>query len=133
MAKIIAPNLIIGNAFISTGKEVMTKGEINQFWNIVDTKLPEGYYTSGSNNSFNDFCDEYGFLVKRIDDKIIVNCDRKLLERYFRIGLPTKIVNVFDDAAFKLNEVKIDVLDKTCDIKIQTEKVKTLIKKDFNN
>lgn len=122
MAKIIAPDLVIGNAFISTGKEVMTKGEINQFWNIVDTKLPEGYYTSGSNNSFNDFCDEYSFLVKRIDDKIIVNCDRKLLERYFRIGLPIKIIEAFENTVITLNELKLDDLGKNKKEKVFTKK-----------
>lgn len=75
MVKGISYESIIGNALISTKREYMTKGQIYQYCNIVDTLLPDDYYTCHEQNSFENFCETYGFLVKRIGDIAIINCD----------------------------------------------------------
>lgn len=106
MARKISEKLIIGNALISTNRECLTKEQVCHYWHIVDSLLPEGYYTNGNNNSFSDFCEEYPFLVKRVGDTMMINCDNALLERYCRIGVPTEIINVFDNAGKKLNEIE---------------------------
>ena len=84
----------------------MTRGQVCHYWYIVDSLLPEGYYTNGNNNSFSDFCEEYPFLVKRVGDTMIINCDNDLLERYCRIGVPTEIIKVFDLAGVELNKTE---------------------------
>lgn len=106
MAKKISEKLVIGNALISTNREYLTRGEVCHYWHIVDSLLPEGYYTNGNNNSFSVFCEEYPFLVKRVGDTMMINCDTSLLERYCRIGVPTEIIKVFDLAGAKLNEIE---------------------------
>lgn len=106
MAKIISEKLVIGNALLSTSREYLTKGQVYQYWHIVDSLLPEGYYTNGNNNSFSDFCEEYPFLVKIVGDTMMINCENALLERYCRIGVPTEIIKIFDVAGSKLNEIE---------------------------
>ncbi len=116
MAKKISEKLVIGNALISTNREYLTRGQVCHYWHIVDSLLPEGYYTNGNNNSFSDFCEEYPFLVKRVGDAMMINCDNALLERYCRIGVPTEIIKVFDlagDALNKIEEKSGNVLTKT--------------------
>ena len=112
MAKLISQKLVIGNSLISTNREYLTKEQIYNYCHIVDFLLPEGYYTSINNNSFFDFCEDYPFLVKRNGDTMIINCDRVLLERYCRIGIPTEIIKVFDEAGIKLNKIKEKKLNK---------------------
>ena len=106
MAKKISEKLVIGNALISTNREHLTRGQVCHYWHIVDSLLPEGYYTNGNNNSFSDFCEEYPFLVKRVGDAMMINCDNALLERYCRIGVPTEIIKVFDLAGVELNKIE---------------------------
>lgn len=105
MAKKISEKLVIGNALLSTNREYLTRGQVCHYWHIVDSLLPEGYYTNGNNNSFSEFCEEYPFLVKRVGDTIMINCEKDLLERYCRMGVSTKIIKVFDLAGTKLNEI----------------------------
>ena len=116
MIKKISEKIVIGNALISTNREYLTRAQVCHYCHLVDSLLPEGYYTNGNNNSFSDFCEEYPFLVKRVGDTMIINCDNSLLERYCRIGLPTEIIKAFDLAGAKLNEIeekKRNVLIKT--------------------
>jgi len=103
MAKKISYKLVIGNSLISTQREQITKSEVYQYWKIVDELLPSDYYTYGNNNSFEDFCEEYSFLVKRNGDVMIINSNINNLNRYFRIGIPVEILNVFNNAGIKLN------------------------------
>lgn len=105
--KKISEKLVIGNAFISTGKELLTQEQIFQYWHIVDNLLPKGYYTYGNNNSLSDFCEEYPFLVKRVGNIITLNCENNLLKRYCRTGIPKEIIKTFDIAGTKLNEINI--------------------------
>ena len=41
-----------------------------------------------------------------------INCEKSLLERYFRIGVPTKIIKIFDDAGAKLNEIEANQIEQ---------------------
>lgn len=36
----------------------------------------------------------------------MINCEKTLLERYCRIGVPIKIIKVFDQAGVKLNKIE---------------------------
>lgn len=112
MAKKISGDLVIGNALISTNKECITIQQVYQYWHLVDGLLPEGYYTYGNNNSFADFCEEYHFLVKRVGDTMMLNCDIDLIKRYFRIGVPKEIIQVFDFVGDRLNEIETEEAKK---------------------
>ena len=122
MAKKISYKLVIGNSLISIQKQEITKSEVYQYWKIVDSLLPSDYYTYGNNNSFEDFCEEYSFLVKRNGNTMIINCDIDKFKRYFRIGIPVEILNVFDTAGMKLN------CSKQTKNKTIIKKVKSLVK-----
>ena len=92
----------------------MTRGQVCHYWHLVDSLLPEGYYTGGNNNSFSILCEEYPFLVKRVGDIIMINCDNALLERYCRVGVPLEIIEVFALAGVELNKIeKSTVFTKT--------------------
>lgn len=106
MTKKISEKLVIGNALYSTNREYLTREQVCNYWHIVDGLLPEGYYTNGNNNSFSDFCEEYPFLVKRVGDRMMINCEKTLLERYCRMGVPTEIIKAFNQAGVKLNEIE---------------------------
>lgn len=106
MAKKISSNTVIGNAIISTKKKQITRKQIYQYYEIVDTLLPDNYYTDLHKNFFENFCDDYCFLVKRIDDTIVIDYDTERLQRYFRMGIPTEIASIFDMAGLKLNEIE---------------------------
>ena len=112
MAKKISEKLVIGNALFSTNREYLNISQVCHYWHIVDSLLPDGYYTYGNNNSFSDFCEEYPFLVKRREDTIAINCDKDLLERYCRVGVPTEIIKVFDMAGNKLNEFETKIKEE---------------------
>jgi hypothetical protein len=112
MGKGISEELVIGNALFSSNKNYLTKEQICHYWHIVDSLLPEGYYTKENRNSFTDFCENYSFLVKVVGDAMIINCERSLLERYFRVGTPTKIIKIFDDAGAKLNETEANQIEQ---------------------
>ena len=103
MAFKISEKIVIGNALISTNREYLTRGQVCHYWHIVDSLLPEGYYTNGNNNSFSDFCEEYPFLVKRVGDAMMINCEKNLLERYCRVGLPRKIINKIPNVIIATN------------------------------
>lgn len=128
MAKKISEKIVIGNALISTNSDHLTKQQIYNYYHIVDDLLPEGYYTSGNNNSFSNFCEEYSFLVKRVGDTMIINCDKDLLARYCRMGVSRKIIKVFDIAGNKLNELDLKNIGITCNNKLMTENRKILAK-----
>lgn len=104
IAKKISSDLVIGNALISTKKKEITRTQIYKYYYIVDMLLPYNYYTYLCKNSFENFCDDYCFLVKRINNTIVVDGDVEKLTRYFRLGIPTEIASIFDIAGLKLNE-----------------------------
>lgn len=95
---------VIGNAFISTKRNKMTREEIYQFWEIVDALLPNTYYTLGRFDSFF----EYWTVITLDNDTCFVNCDTNKLIRYYRIGIPTEVINIFDIAGTKFNEIKME-------------------------
>lgn len=103
MAKRIDSSMVIGNALIFTKKAQITKEELYQYYEIVDKLLPNDYYTAEL--SFDSFCYYFDFLVKRIDDTIIIDCDTELLQRYFQMGISIEILNIFELSAIKLNEM----------------------------
>lgn len=106
MTKGISKELVIGNALFSSNKNYLTKEQICHYWHIVDSLLPEEYYNKENRNSFTDFCENYSFLIKVVGDTMIINCEKYLLERYFRIGAPKKIIKILVDAGAKLNEIE---------------------------
>lgn len=99
----IMDNIVIGNAFFSTGRNIMTKEEIYNYWHIVDEILPKLYYTCGSNNSFFEFYEDYAFLFKRINNSLELTGEKYMLERYFRLGMPKQVIKVLDEAGIKYN------------------------------
>ena len=74
----------------------------------MDKLLPEGYYTHGDDDIFDNFCDRYPFLVRMISfgNEFLVIYDNEMLERYFRIGLPKEIINVFEKSASILKGIE---------------------------
>lgn len=116
----IMDNIVIGNAFFSTERSVMTKEEIHNYWYIVDELLPKLYYTYGSNNSFFEFYEDYSFLFKRINNSLELTGEKYMLERYFRLGVPKQVIKVFDEAGIKFNN----------DLNEQKVPIKRLVKKD---
>ena len=107
MAKGISAKLVICNAILSTDSNEMTKQQIYKYWQLVDNLLPNGYYTIGNNSSFEEFCEQYSFLLKNHNNLLILNCDRYKLERYCRLGIPKELIKIFDEAAKKFNENQI--------------------------
>ena len=97
-------NIVIGNAFLSTGRNIMTKEEIYNYWYIVDELLPELYYTYGSNNSFIEFYEDYDFLFKRVNNSLELITEKNTLERYFRLGIPKQVIKALDEAGIKYND-----------------------------
>ena len=102
-------------------KTELSKENIYHFWHMVDNLLPDKFYTYGNNNSFEDFCERYNFLVNRIGDKIIIDdCvyESGILTRYFCIGVPKEIIKIFKKVALTLcgttekEEVCVKILKK---------------------
>ena len=112
MVKGISSKIVIGNAILSTDRSEMTKQEIYKYWHLVDNLLPNGYYTIGNNSSFEEFGEQYSFLVKTHNNLLILNCDRHKLERYCRLGIPKELIKIFDEAAIKFNENQINEATK---------------------
>lgn len=106
MVKEIVDKIVIGNAFISTGRSFLTRNDIYYYFHIVDRLLPDGYYTSGNNNSLSDFCLEFPFIVKRNGDLVFLISNFIVMEKYFRNNLPKEIINVLDLAGFEFNKLK---------------------------
>lgn len=126
MTKIIASDLVIGNIFISTEAKELSKSDCVQFCYVLNDLLPKGFLTEQNTNYFEKFGDEYSFLAAKSADKITIKCDKDLLIKFFRMGLPSKIIEAFDIAACKLNEAKSNTIDKS---HIVEPKEKTFIKK----
>ena len=97
MAKRINAKSVIGNFLVSQNKGYISKRELEKYYSVVDELLPDGYYTY-DDITFEEFCDEYSFLVQRFKDIAIPITDKNILIRYFRLGLPKSVVNVFDQA-----------------------------------
>ena len=95
MAKRINAKAVIGNFLVSQNKGYISKREIEKYYSVVDELLPEGYYTY-DDITFEEFCDEYSFLVQRFKDIAIPIAEKNTLIRYFRLGLPKSIINVFE-------------------------------------
>ena len=108
MAKKIDMDVVIGNAIIFMGKEKLSRCQIYHYIHIVDKLLPEGYYTYGDDDIFDNFCDRYPFVVKLISfgEEFLVKSDKETLERYFRIGLPKEIIKIFEKSANILKEIE---------------------------
>lgn len=104
MKKRISYNLIVGSFFISTKLKEATEEQIDKYMEIIDKLLPENYYTYKNAYSFEDFCQRYNFLIKKINDKIILACDLKRLKRYFKVGVPNELIKVFNLAGAEFNE-----------------------------
>ena len=112
MEKIITPDLVIGNAFISTGKEKLGKCDIIKYCYFLNELLPKGYAAKIKASSFEYFIAEYSFLTKQIGDNIIINCDKDVLLMFFRMGLQSPIIEAFDKAAIKLNIEELKEIKK---------------------
>ena len=122
MTKIIDLDLVIGNSFISLGKEEMSKSEIKQFLIIFECLLPKNYNVVQKENAFEEFCDKYNFLITKNEGKIMIKCSIDLLIKFFRLGLSPKIIEAFDNTAVKLKELKICELNKNNKEKVFTKK-----------
>lgn len=122
MAIKIDSNVVIANFFISSKSDNLTFSQIYKFMNIFDNKLriKQSEYIT---NDINIQCliDEFSFIFKMNDNGIsIVSTyeDKKcVLERYFRLGLPRKIILLFDETIKEFlqleNETKIKTLIKS--------------------
>lgn len=96
----ISYSSVIGNAILLIDKPILTKREIYKYWNIVDKLLPDGFYTESYPNAFENFCDEYSFLVKRNSNSIyILDENKKNIDIRFRIGINKEILDVFKKAS----------------------------------
>lgn len=118
MGKCIKSELIFGNALISNNKQYLTTKEIFNYWNFVDKLLPSNYYTI-SDTTIEDFCENYSFLVEKIGDNIIVK-NFELLNRYFRIGLPVEITEVFNEASTIFRNCDIENTQSQKELKLTT-------------
>ena len=107
MVKGISSKIVIGNAILSTNRNEITQKQIYRYWHLFDELLPNGYYTIGNNNSFEEFCEQYSFLVKMHNNLLILNCELYILERYCRLGIPKELIKIFDEAAIIFNENEI--------------------------
>ncbi len=111
MAIKIDSNIVIANFFISSKSYYLTSDKIYKYMNIFDNKLKinkSEYFTSDIN--IQGLIDEFGFIFKQDDNGIFVIPNYKdkkyILERYFRLGLPRKIVVLFDETIKELLQLK---------------------------
>lgn len=122
MATKIDSNVVIANFFISSKSDNLTFAQIYKFMNIFDNKLQieqSEYFT----NDINIQClvDEFNFIFRISDNGISIisayEDKKRVLERYFRLGLPRKIVLLFDETIKEFlqleNESKIKTLIKS--------------------
>ena len=107
MAIIVDYDNIVGNALILFDKEILSKKEICRFYEIVVGLLPKGYEIDHDDNFFEKFCAKHCYGVKKVNDTIIINkdyFDKSTMMRYFRMGQPKKLVEVYQKAAKKVLE-----------------------------
>lgn len=96
-------DLIIGNIIISMNKQIILKEEIYKCIELIDDVIPNNYYLCGNSN-VDDFIEYYNFLFCNLDEKINIKCDNKILERYFKIGVPKEIIEFCDMATSQINK-----------------------------
>ena len=128
MAKKIDMDSVIGNGIIFMDKKRLSRSQIYHYIHIVDKLLPEGYYTHGDDDIFDNFCDRYPFLVQILSfgNEFLVISDKEMFERYFRIGLPKEIINVFEKSASILKE--IEEQEKLNNLNYDENNIKEIIK-----
>lgn len=101
---------LIGNVFISMsnlGKTELSKQEIYSFINKLDSLLHNDYYIYFNNsNDFNDFCEDYDFLVEKHKDVISLKegVTPSSMTSYFRIGIAKPVIETCDNIAKELVE-----------------------------
>ncbi len=106
MKNLISSDLVIGNFVIEAVGSKRYQIGLNDFFQfeviLSENLKKKDYYTNISRLIINEFAEEYPFFVKSIDDQYIklteyINDDderryRNMLLRYFRIGVPSFIV-----------------------------------------
>ena len=108
MANKIAPNVVVGHSFISTKRTELTLEEIYQYCEIADKLLEPKYFVNSYKTCIDYFSKNYSYLFTQEGDTLKVNCDIRLLIRYFRLGLPKDLVKILDEAGEKFNSMKND-------------------------
>ena len=108
----IVYDLIIGNILLSKNRNSISKDELNKLINSIYEELPDDWYPYGDYPILESFLYDYSFLVEECGNEIIIKKNMKILERYFRIGVPKELVSI-------CNRV----------VNIETNKTKLLVKK----
>ena len=103
-------DLVIGNIILSFNKKMILKEDIYKTLEIFEELTNNEYCLCG--NNLEDFIDYYCFLFNHLDDRVEIKVDNKILERYFKIGVPKKIISysVLAISSFKSSKVKKYVL-----------------------
>ena len=137
MANKIAPNVVVGHSFISTKRTKLTLEEIYQYCEIADELLEPKYFVYSYKICIDYFSKNYSYLFTQEGDTLKVNCDIRLLIRYFRLGLPKDLVKILDEAGEKFNSINSDKLqnfsvnkeDKNKNLELEKEFKKRIKKK----
>lgn len=108
MQYIVGSEITIGNFILESVKQnnfsVPVKDLLNCEKALAEKLESSGYYAGFSYTDVMDFTNEYPFLVGHIiDGHILIHSanDRDnfilRLTRYFRIGVPSKVINAIED------------------------------------
>ena len=104
----ISSEYIMGNLIILKYEKCITKNQFDNFDNkccdILDSK-----YNTPINMTFSEFCEYYNYLVKRVGDVVFPVAPKDTFIRYFRVGLPTEVVKVFEEVAEEIIDTEDDI------------------------
>ena len=110
-SKKISSECIMGNLIIQRYNSFITKNQFNDFYNIC-CKILDGKYNTHLNMTFSEFCEYYSrsvMLVRRVNDIVIPIAPLHAFVTYFRKGLPTEVVKVFEETAEKIIDTEEDI------------------------
>jgi len=107
----ISSEYIMGNLIIQKYEKCITKNQFNDFYNKCCDILNSKYNTP-INMTFSEFCEYYSrsvMLVRRVNDVVIPIAPLHTFISYFRAGLPTEVVKVFEEVAEKIIDTEDDI------------------------
>ena len=103
---IINSDYVLANAFITTKQNKLSKDELWDYYTIVNNKLNPLKKDDISDFSVDRFLYRFDYAFELSDDDFYIilsdKFDKRLLDRYFRIGLPKYIIKLFDEAGKEL-------------------------------
>lgn len=112
MSVSISSDIVIGNFLIEMVKRDIYQFEIQKLYdfdNQLSARLKKhNYYTKFIPLSVFEFIHDYPFFVKSFENNMFViaskvECDDRfkcLLERYFRLGVPSVVINEMRECVF---------------------------------